>query len=72
MKKCILEDKPCTNCGKCDDRCELDPSKVCDNCFRCLGIDELMETDYAEIPLAGVYLDDDVMLDHSGETTDDE
>ena len=44
MKKCIYEDKACTNCGDCI--CELDPNKICDNCEQCL-----MQTDaeYYEI-----------------------
>lgn len=57
MKRCVLQsDKVCNECGTCDDRCELDPNKICDNCFRCL--DEGMEA-FAQIPIAGVYLDDD-------------
>lgn len=42
-------------CGECDDRCELDPSKICDNCFRCL---DAGRRPYAEIPIGGVLLDD--------------
>ena len=51
MKKCIYEDKVCTNCGDCI--CELDPNKICDNCEKCLNqtdaeyyeilIDEIMK-----------------------------
>lgn len=58
MKKCVLEEKECVDCGQCDDRCELNPGKVCDNCFRCLD----METrPYAEIPISGVYLEDEYL-----------
>ncbi len=57
MKRCVLHvGKVCNDCGECDDRCELDPQKICDNCFRCL------ETDahpYLEIPISGVFLEDD-------------
>lgn len=60
MKKCVLEEKECLDCGKCDDRCQLDPKKICDNCFRCL--DEGMR-DYAEIPVSGVYMEDDFLPD---------
>ncbi len=39
-KKCILYDnKLCTRCGECD-MCDLDPTKVCDNCERCLHAEE--------------------------------
>ena len=42
MKKCILGLKAvCDECGACyEDRCELDPNKLCDNCFKCLEITE--------------------------------
>ena len=57
MKRCVLHaDKVCNECGECDDRCELDPQKICDNCFRCL---DAMTEGYANIPISGVYLDDD-------------
>lgn len=39
-----------------DDRCTMDPAKLCDNCFRCL--DENME-DYAKIMIERVILDAD-------------
>ncbi len=35
-KECIFENKPCTDCGKCD-MCELDPTKRCDNCMKCVN-----------------------------------
>ncbi len=37
MKQCILYDRPCTDCGECD-RCDLDPSKICDNCCKCIEV----------------------------------
>ena len=59
MKRCILQyDKVCNDCGACDDRCELDPTKICDNCFRCL--DEGAQA-FAEIPISGVFLNDDYL-----------
>jgi hypothetical protein len=69
MKRCVLHaDKVCNDCGECDDRCELDPSKICDNCFRCL--DEMTEA-YAEIPISGVYLDDDFSPEPVGDISDE-
>lgn len=57
QKMCILEEKPCVDCGECD-RCDLDPTKRCDNCEKCLSfpdaeyleikIDEVMAADDAE------------------------
>lgn len=57
MKRCILHaDQVCNDCGECDDRCELDPQKICDNCFRCLDEDARA---FADIPISGVYFEDD-------------
>ncbi|MBQ4075284.1 MAG: hypothetical protein IJD39_08790 [Clostridia bacterium] len=35
MDKCVLYDRFCIECGECD-RCDLDPSKICDNCMQCV------------------------------------
>lgn len=57
MKQCILhKDQVCSDCGECDERCELDPNKICDNCFRCLDEDT---REYAQIPISGVFLNDE-------------
>ena len=57
MKRCVLHaEKICNDCGECDDRCELDPQKVCDNCFRCLETDT---QPYFDIPISGVFFEDD-------------
>ena len=57
MKNCILGLKAvCDECGACEDeRCELDPDKLCDNCFKCLDITEA----YREIPIGRILMDDD-------------
>ena len=69
MKRCVLHvDKVCNECGECDDRCELDPQKICDNCFRCL---DAMTEGYANIPISGVYLDDDFSPEPEDLLTDD-
>ncbi len=34
-KACVLYDRECIGCGECD-RCDLDPSKICDNCMKCV------------------------------------
>lgn len=53
---CVLHaDRLCTLCGECEDRCELDPTKICDNCFRCLDSMKPFET----IPIGGVFLESD-------------
>ena len=38
--KCVLQDKDCVECGKCN-LCDLDPQKVCDNCCKCIDEDEV-------------------------------
>lgn len=35
-KACILYDRICIDCGECD-MCELDPTKRCDNCMKCVN-----------------------------------
>ena len=56
MKLCVLRpEQPCTDCGECDDRCELDPQKICDNCFKCLETNK----PFLEIPVSGVFFEDD-------------
>lgn len=37
-KKCVLYDRDCIDCGECD-MCDLDPTKVCDNCGKCIHSD---------------------------------
>ena len=37
-KKCVLYDRDCVECGECL-HCELDPTKLCDNCGKCIKND---------------------------------
>ena len=48
-KKCVLEDKLCTDCGECE-HCDLDPDKVCDNCGKCIDSD----SDSRAIQISGI------------------
>lgn len=50
--KCVLEDKECIECGKCN-MCDLDPTKVCDNCCKCIEV----SADYGEILIDAVFED---------------
>ena len=52
MKKCILYDRVCIECGECN-MCDLNPEKVCDNCGKCIEVD----SDYAEIEIESVETD---------------
>ena len=38
VQKCVLYDRDCIECMECE-ICDLDPTKVCDNCGKCLEID---------------------------------
>ncbi|MCD8205908.1 MAG: hypothetical protein LUD29_04785 [Clostridia bacterium] len=57
--ECILYDRVCTGCGECD-LCDLDPTKVCDNCGKCLDL-----KDYATIKI------DKIITDPEGEKGDE-
>lgn len=47
--KCVLYDRDCIGCGECE-FCDLNPLKICDNCGKCLHMD-----DYATIKIDGIY-----------------
>lgn len=50
-KECVLENKICTECGKCN-LCDLDSTKICDNCGKCIETKD----EYAEIKIDEVIL----------------
>lgn len=47
-EKCVLYDRDCIGCGECE-FCDLDPLKICDNCGKCIEMD-----DYATIKIEEV------------------
>ena len=51
-KECVLEDRECNGCGKCN-VCDLDETKLCNSCGKCIDLDG----DYAEIQIDKVILD---------------
>lgn len=53
MKKCVLEDKTCIECGRCN-LCDLDERKICDNCGKCIEPQE----EYATIYIDEIIMDD--------------
>ena len=55
-KKCILEDKICFDCGKCDDICDLDPNKICDSCGKCIDTNG---NDYRAITITEIIEDEE-------------
>ena len=54
MRKCVLYDRDCIECGECD-HCDLDPGKICDNCMRCVNGDA---QEYRSITIDEVILPD--------------
>ena len=52
-EECVLYDRKCIECGECD-MCDLDPSKICDNCGKCLDI-----RDDTVIKIDRIIMDDD-------------
>ena len=54
-EKCVLYDRDCIGCGECE-FCDLDPTKLCDNCGKCL---ENVNMDYASIKIDGIVSDSD-------------
>lgn len=38
--KCKLYDRVCIDCGECDEFCDLDPTKKCDSCGKCIEPDK--------------------------------
>jgi hypothetical protein len=64
MKRCVLHvEKICNDCNECADRCDLDPQKICDNCFRCLEQDTRA---FADIPISGVFFEEDFSGEREG------
>ena len=39
-EKCVLYDRDCIGCLECE-TCDLDPSKVCDNCGKCIDMQDV-------------------------------
>lgn len=49
--RCVLYDRECIECGECN-LCDLDPTKICDNCKKCIGLDN--STEYRAIKIDGI------------------
>lgn len=54
-KQCVLYERECIECGECN-VCDIDPSKVCDNCGRCIGLDGKLE--YLAVKVDGIIRED--------------
>ena len=49
-EKCVIYDRECINCGECE-FCDLDPLKLCDNCGKCIEME-----DVASIKIDKIYM----------------
>ena len=38
-QECVLYDRECIGCLECE-TCDLDPNKVCDNCGKCIEVQD--------------------------------
>ena len=52
-QKCVLYERDCIGCLECE-TCDLDPMKVCDNCGKCIEIN-----DVASIKIDKIYMNPD-------------
>ena len=39
-EKCVLYDRDCIECMECE-TCDLDPTKICDNCGKCIDFQDV-------------------------------
>ncbi len=46
---CVLYERECIGCLECE-TCDLDPNKVCDNCGKCIDMQ-----DFASIKIDKIY-----------------
>ena len=51
-RQCVLYDRDCIDCGECN-HCDLDSSKICDNCMKCVRGD----ADYRGVLIDGILLE---------------
>jgi len=62
MKQCVLHpEKTCNECNACN-MCDLNPNKICDNCFQCLDLDG---RDYVDIPISDIFTELDTDAFHN-------
>ena len=52
-QRCVLYERDCIGCLECE-TCDLDPNKVCDNCGKCIEME-----DFASIKIDKIYTNPD-------------
>ena len=58
--ECVLMDRECNDCGECD-VCDLDKSKICDDCCKCIEND----ADFKGVYIDNI-IDNDADIDNDG------
>lgn len=38
--KCKIYDRECIDCGVCDEFCDIEPTKKCNSCGKCIEVDK--------------------------------
>ena len=56
--KCVLYERECIGCLECE-TCDLDPNKVCDNCGKCIDMQ-----DFASIKIDKIYTNPEDYKEH--------
>ena len=51
-KKCEIYDRDCIDCGECM-FCDLDPTKICDNCGKCIDMGDYYTIKIDKIETSG-------------------
>ena len=82
-KRCVLYDRECIECSECN-LCDLDPTKVCDNCGKCIGLNLGKDSpEYRAIRVDGIidetmdpkeylYDDEETLGSNDDDITDDD
>jgi len=60
--ECVLMDRECIDCGQCD-ICDLDDSKICDDCCKCIDTDSDFKGIYIDNIIDNVTDIDDVGIE---------
>ena len=68
---CVLYETrgECIECGDCS-ICDLDPGKICDNCGKCIGLND--ELEYRAIMVDGIITADMNPADYLYDSEDDD
>ncbi|NLM44684.1 MAG: hypothetical protein GX201_11850 [Clostridiales bacterium] len=52
---CVLYNRHCIKCGECNDICDLNINKICDNCCKCIEV----HADYYGIDIDDILIEEE-------------